>query len=247
MGGYILSVDQVPEGMHPRKGYTRQDGTPVRPTLAHNPRPRRKPPQNGPDPPRGLGKIKLTVSLAIPAAVVTIVLYLSLGGSSSGGDDLTVQVRTDLAQVIAVLTRLGFHSTHRTISSADSHSNKCARSATGEVQAFLSNHRCKGYVSIILAAHRKGIDTKVVVTWVVMPRVRWASQYKTWANKYGKGNPPGEPIAFNGHCYASRQNGKEVWTEQVQPTGNTNIDREILQAAAPNKLSLSYLQVHCTH
>jgi hypothetical protein len=45
-----------------------------------------------------------------------------------------------------------------------------------------------------------------------MPTTTLASQYKARADKFGQGNPPGEPHAFTGLCYASGQNGATVWS-----------------------------------
>jgi hypothetical protein len=73
-----------------------------------------------------------------------------------------------------------------------------------------------------------------------------ARRYKVKVDVYGTGNPPGvSPLDFNGRCYTSRQRETTVLTVEVQPTGNVNVDREILQAAARRKLSRSYLKQHC--
>ena len=93
---------------------------------------------------------------------------------------------------------------------------------------------------------KQGTITRVAITWVVMPSVTLAKQYKAISDTYGQGNPPGQPpTSFPGQCYASGQNGATVWAEQVQPTGNLTADQQILQAAAPMRLSQDDLQQHC--
>jgi len=156
-----------------------------------------------------------------------------------------VQVKADLTQAIAALAGLGFHSARGVNSSNPSYGTDCARSATGEVGQFLTRHPCKEYASATLTSRRQGTTAQVAMSWVVMPTATLASQYKAKADAPQQGNPPGEPPAFNGLCYASGQNGATVWTAQVQPTGHVNADREILQAAAPSRLTQSYLQQHC--
>jgi hypothetical protein len=78
-----------------------------------------------------------------------------------------------------------------------------------------------------------------------MPTPSLASVYKTVVDAYGTGNPPGASSAFDGRCYASEQQDSTVWTVEVQPIGNPDIDQAILQAAAQRKFSSAYLSEHC--
>jgi hypothetical protein len=182
------------------------------------------------------------MGVAVTVAAGAVVVGVSLGASAGSGDSLTVQVKADLTEAIAALAKIGFRSTPST---SPSSGTACAASATGEVRQFLMRYPCKEYASTTLMARRQGATAQVVISWVVMPTLTLAEHYKTKADAPQLGNPPGEPLAFNGLCYASGQNGATVWTEQVQPTGHVNTDREVLQAAAPRKLTLSYLQQHC--
>jgi hypothetical protein len=79
-----------------------------------------------------------------------------------------------------------------------------------------------------------------------MPTTALASQYKAKADTPHTGNPPGGR-GFSGHCYASGQKGATVWAEQVRPAGHMPVmaEREVLQSAAPQKLSGAYMQQHC--
>jgi hypothetical protein len=186
------------------------------------------------------------MTLAAAATIGAVSVSASLSGSSGSGDTLTVQVKADLIQVAAALARLGFQNTPTVNSITPSYATDCAANATGEVRQFLTRHPCKEYASGILMVRKQGTATRVTISWVVMPSVTLAKQYKARADTYGQGNPPGQPPAyFPGQCYASGQNGATVWAEQVQPTGNLNADQEILQAAAPSKLSPDYLRQHC--
>jgi hypothetical protein len=156
-----------------------------------------------------------------------------------------VQVKADISQAIAGLAQLGFHSLRSVSSSNPSYHTDCAQSATGGVRQFLTRYHCKEYTNDTLTARKQGTTAKVSITWVEMPTSTLAERYKTIVDKFGQGNPPGEPPSFSGFCYASGQNGPIVWAEQVQPTGNLNADREILQASAPKNLATGYLQEHC--
>lgn len=245
---YLLSVDELPEGMHRRKAH-RRNGRWVRETIVRNPRRRRKAALPAPPPAASphQGRSGLVVSLTIAATfgIGALTLSASLNGSSTSGDSLTVQVKADLTQAIAALAELGFHSTRSMNTRSPKSAAGCAASATGEVRQFLTRHPCKEDATTILTTHRQGTTTQLAMSWVVMPTSILATQYRAKVNREGLGNPPGEPPAFNGLCYASGQNGLTVWAEQVKPTGDSNVDREILQAAAPSKLTSAYLHLHC--
>jgi len=188
--------------------------------------------------------VGITITAAITFGAVTIIG--SLGGSG-GADRLSVQVKADLNHAVAVLAALGFRSTRSTSPSTPSPRNgtDCAASATGAVRQFLARHPCKEWASATLTARKQGAAAPVAITWVVMPTVALAGQYKARVDTFGQGNPPGESL-FDGLCYASGQDGATVWTEQVQPGHlSVNADREILQAAAPRELPRGYLQQHC--
>jgi hypothetical protein len=113
------------------------------------------------------------------------------------------------------------------------------------VKQFLTSHPCKEYANALLTEREEKTDAHVAMTWVVMPNTALATTYKSKADTYRYGNPPGEPPAFNGRCYASGQNGSTVWAEQVQPTGHPSLDQQVLQASAPANLSAEYLREHC--
>ena len=40
--------------------------------------------------------------------------------------------------------------------------------------------------------HKQGVSTQAAVSWVVMPNVTLASQYKAMVDKRFSGNPPGD-------------------------------------------------------
>jgi hypothetical protein len=139
------------------------------------------------------------------------------------------------------LSALGFRDTAHSINYSGT---DCAAAATNEVRQFFIRHPCKEYASAIVTNSSQGITTKVAISWVTMPAPSLASQYKALTDTFGTGNPPGQPLTFDGRCYASGQNGTTVWAEQVEPTGQVYADRKILQAAAPVTLTSGDLQ-HC--
>ena len=184
------------------------------------------------------------VAVAITIGAITVTAIASSG--SNNRRSLSVQVKADLNQAVSDLAALGFRST-RSINSvpSPSYGTDCAVDATHGVRQFLSRHPCKEYATAKLTARRDGRTGQIAMTWVVMPSTALASRYKADADTPNAGNPPGQSPAFNGLCYASGQRGPIVWTEQVQPTGGLSVDRKILQAVAPTKLTPGYLQQHC--
>lgn len=232
----------------PRCGAPTEDGTPCRRRIKitdehcyQHRQPKAAPP--GPripsTPPRR--KIALALSLAAVVTIGTVTITTSLSGASSGGNTLTVQAKVDVAHVITALSALGFRDAVHYINYSGT---DCAAAATNEVRQFFIRHPCREYASAIVTNSSQGITTKVAISWVTMPTPSLASQYKALADTFGTGNPPGQPLAFDGRCYASGQNGTTVWAEQVEPTGQAYADRKILQAAAPVTLTPSELQ-HC--
>jgi hypothetical protein len=188
------------------------------------------------------------------AAVVTVAGTVggltatgTFGSSSSGTGRLSAQVDIDLNDAISALSRLGFSGklVSRSDGSGTSQTAGCAESATGHVRQFLINYPCEQYASDIWSVTRQYSTTSVAFTWVEMPTTPLASRYKVVVDTYSTGNPPGVSSAFNGLCYASGQQGSIVWTVEVQPTGNPNVDRTILQAATPQVLPSAYLTEHC--
>ncbi|MGH3251770.1 MAG: hypothetical protein ACRDOI_36935 [Trebonia sp.] len=121
----------------------------------------------------------------------------------------------------------------------------CAESATGQVKVFLTHYPCEQYAADTWTITRQDSSTYVVFAWTEMPITPLADRYKALVDEFGSGNPPGVSPFFNGRCYASGQQGVTVWTVEVEPTGNLNVDPKILQAAAPQELPTAYLARHC--
>jgi hypothetical protein len=114
------------------------------------------------------------------------------------------------------------------------------------VKRFLTANPCTEYAVTLINLHKPGIATQAVISWVAMTAPSLTLQYKELADELHRGNPPGQPPDFNGLCYASGQNGDTAWVAQVKPTRHVAVDRQILQAVAPVKLSVGYLRTHCT-
>ena len=187
------------------------------------------------------------MTLAVTAAAGVATATLTLSGSGSRANSLNVQVKADLAQVIAALSKLGFKSANNSSFSSPKFSSGCAASASGQVAVFLARHPCKEYASTTTEVKGHGIVAPVAISWVVMPTPALGGQYEDLADKSGDGNPPGQPpSSFTGLCYASGQDNETVWAEQVQPTGHVDTDKEILQAMSPVHLTAGYLKIHCT-
>jgi hypothetical protein len=191
---------------------------------------------------------------AAAAAVVTVTGTVggltatgTFGTPSDGGSGLSMQVNVDLNKAISALSVLGFGG--KEISSVGisgtSDPTNCSESATGRVRIFLTHYPCKQYAADTWTITRQDSTTNVVFAWVEMPATSLASRYKTIVDTYSTGNPPGVSSAFNGLCYASGQQDSTVWTVEIRPTGNVNVDRTILQAAAQQELSPAYLAEHC--
>ena len=246
----------------PKRGYTDKHGVWHSPTIAHRrkelnrspvnppPPPPVSPPTGAPapssaSPPQPSKKRAIAITVAMAAAVGAVTLTASLTASGKSGSSLNVQVKADLTQSVAALAKLGFNGRASTTSNTSGDATACTKSATKEVQKFLMRHPCKEFATVTLTAVKDRASTQVVISWVVMPTTALANLYKQLADQLGEGNPPGQSAAFTGLCYASAQDGITVWAEQVKPTGDRIIDRQILQKTAPSPLSGNYVQKHC--
>jgi hypothetical protein len=160
---------------------------------------------------------------------------------------LSVQVNVDLSKSLAAVASLGFRGVQMQnfSTSGPSYHTDCAESTTGQVRKFFTSHPCKQYATATRTVARGGATAQVAFSWVEMATASLASQYKLVVDAYGTGNPPGVSLVFNGRCYASGQQDATVWAVELQPTGNVSVDREILQAAARERLSPGYLGQHC--
>lgn len=190
---------------------------------------------------------RLAIALTATAVIIAgAVAFIVTRGSSAGANDgISVQADHDLKKVIADLPKLGFAG-NVPRSGASEVPQNCSQDSTGDVKRFLTQNPCKEYAVTMINLHQPGISTQAVISWVVMTTPSLTSQYKKLADGRHRGNPPGQPAHFNGRCYASGQNGDATWVAQVKPTRHIAVDRQILQAVAPVKLSASYLRVHCT-
>ena len=198
-----------------------------------------------------LRRVILTIAAVATVTIGPFVIKGSVDSSAPAGSDLKVQVSVDLNKALSALDSiLGFRSLSSPGSGAvgPSYHQDCAMTATGKVKGFLKLNHCKQYASATRTITRQGTTTKVVFSWVEMPSDALAASYKNLVDWPGTGNPPGASLAFDGSCYASglRQASlSTVWTVLVHPTRNVKVDREILQVAAPQKLTPGYLGKHC--
>jgi hypothetical protein len=167
------------------------------------------------------------------------------GGSSSSAGNVSVQANIDLGQAVSKLLKMGFAGSDNTKNGGSNSSQDCSQSSTGNVKQFLTKNPCKEYSVSSIEAHQNGVSTQAAISWVVMATPDLAAHYKEIVDERHRGNPPGQPVSFNGLCYASGQDGDTTWVAQVQPTGHIAVDRQILQAVAPVDLSGDYLAVHC--
>lgn len=186
--------------------------------------------------------IAITATVAITAGAVTFTL--TRGTSSEASSGVSVQANVDLNQAITELPKLGFAGRVSRDGATDSSQN-CSQASTGDVKKFLTKNPCKEYSVTLIKLHEQEIYSQAVISWVVMPTPSLTVRYKSIVDKRYKGNPPGQSSVFNGLCYASGKNENAAWVAQVQPTGHVTLDRQILQAVAPVKLSRTYFETHC--
>jgi transposase len=201
--------------------------------------------------PKTLRNVVVTVALVVSFGIAYLTVNGTLGGSASSGSSLSVQVQIDLDKILGALaTALGLRAAHGpgVSTSGPTYHPDCADSATKGVKNFLENHHCRQFATATRTLVNTGITAQVAFSWIEMPTLGLATDYKMEIDAPGTGNPPGiSSASFNGDCYASSQQGETVRTIWVRPTGDAKVDQEILQAAAQGKLAPSYLSRHCVN
>jgi hypothetical protein len=189
--------------------------------------------------------LAFTVALTIAAGTVGGLTATGVFSSSSADSSgLAVNVNLDLKTSIAALSSLGFGGRQISVSGTSARED-CAARATGLVREFLAHHPCEYYEAQSWTITRQSSTGEVAFSWVEMPTVSLARQFKAEVDAYGTGNPPGISAAFNGRCYTSDRQSSTIWTVEVQPTGNVTADRRILQSAIGKDLPAIYLRRHC--
>ncbi len=191
--------------------------------------------------------LAVAIAVTVAGAAGGLTATGTFSSASGGSGDLSVKVNVDLKSIIAALSALEFGGKPLSVSGTTVPGNRegCAQSATRQVGQFLNSHHCEQYQAQVWEITRQGATARVAFSWVEMPTVSLAGQYRAEIDAYGTGNPPGISSAFDGRCYASDQQGSTVQTVEVEPTGNVEMDQQILRAAALRSLSLEYLREHC--
>jgi hypothetical protein len=123
----------------------------------------------------------------------------------------------------AALSVSGFGSPMRT-----AFDTNCASNSYGQVQTFLQSNPCKWLARAYVAIPETTQDGVLVAfSWVDMPTLLLAEEYKSLVDKQGTGNitelsreyAPYKDVAYSGNYYLSGIAGTAVWNVEFQPVG----------------------------
>jgi hypothetical protein len=183
----------------------------------------------------------ITVTIVISVIVIlggtTLGLKISSSGSATGSgssevdgegqltvDGATVNVQTNFKQAAAALVASRF-----TGYMAQAFDDNCAAHSYGQVQNFFRSNPCKWLARAYIVLHQNKQDSVLVaISWVDMPTLSLALEYKRLVDVPGTGNITElsresgsyRNIVFTGHNYVSGIVGTAVWNVQVQPIGS---------------------------
>jgi len=111
--------------------------------------------------------------------------------------------------------------------------SNCASHSYGKVQDFFRSNPCKWLARayIVVREHNQGLAL-VAISWVDMPTLSLAMEYKHMVDAPGTGNitelsresGPYRNVIFNGNDYLSGIIGTAVWNVQVQPIDSASAD-----------------------
>jgi hypothetical protein len=139
----------------------------------------------------------------------------------------TRNVQADYEETKAALMASGFGG-----SVYWSFDTNCASHSYGNVKTFFQSHPCKWLARTyaIIVAHKQNIAL-VAISWVDMPTLPLAMDYKILVDVLGTGNitelsrevGPYRNVKFTGKYYLSGITGTTVWNVQVQPIIPTTV------------------------
>jgi len=102
----------------------------------------------------------------------------------------------------------------------------CATHAYGDVQQYLSKHRCTGLQRVLLIAEdNRDQHALVAVSWVTMPNVALAQQFRNLVNTNGTGNITSlaaDNPRLTGRHYDSARSGTTVVIAEAEPHPGTS-------------------------
>jgi hypothetical protein len=189
--------------------------------------------------PRRLPKAaRITIVIAITVGITVGGIILGLEVFGSGGaagqtssevgsegqytvDGSTRNVEANYKEAKTALMASGFSG-----SVYWSFDTNCASHSYGNVKTFFQSHPCKWLARtyIIIVAHKQNVAL-VAISWVDMPNLSLAIDYKNLVDVLGTGNitelsrevGPYRNVKFTGKYYISGKAGTAVWNVQVQP------------------------------
>jgi len=201
---------------------------------------------NPPSPRKLSNPARVTVTIVVAATIaiggVSIGLKVSSssGGTSSGSSSVdgegqpsvrvsTGDVQASLKRTTVTLSASGYGG-YYLVPEFDSN---CASHSYGKVQDFFRSNPCKWLARayIVLREHNQGLAL-VAISWVDMPTLSLAMEYKHMVDAPGTGNitelsresGPYRNVIFNGNDYLSGIIGTAVWNVQVQPIDSASAD-----------------------
>ena len=230
--------------MHFVRGYYRKDGTYVRAHFARDPGR------------RSVGGARLTrkhkaIIVTVTVAGLSVPVVISdppWGGDppptttgtidpASAEDSTAIKINLNRAETALIANGYGGTFNLR-------FDKNCANNAYGQVRQFFLSDPCKwlGRVSLTLDVSGHAIAL-IAISWVDMPDVYQAKQYKHLVNASGTGNiteltrveGPYQAVRYSGKNYVSGRYHTAVWNSEVQPISQ-------LSASAIEKILLSSRQ-----
>lgn len=242
-GKWVHSYTRRNRGRRPSPPNPPRHASPFRP---------QKPPT-----PRKLSKTARITVVATISVIFTIggiifgpkIFNSGSGGTGSGSSEVggegkltvngsTVNVQAKFTHATATLSASGFGG--YIIPAFD---DNCESHSYGHVQGFFKSNPCKWLARAYIVVHETKQDAVLVaISWVDMPTLSLAMDYKRLVDKPDTGNinelsresGPYRIVVFNGDYYQSGIVGTAVWNVQVQPVGS--ISANILKTVLDDSL-----------
>lgn len=231
-----------PQDRHWVNPYTKSNGTYVPGHWSDNPRRRRKSVGQGGAPSRprtpsslpASGRTGITVAITVALAGFGIAAVILTAGSSAGSASLSgegsapvttsgapAEVSIAVNRSEALLAAAGHQ-----VNTSWAFDKDCAENSYGQVLNFFLSHPCRWLFRAAATLLVPGYGAILVaISWVGMPSMTWAKEYKLLVDAQGTGNTveltrlsgPYKNVGYSGSFYLSGMLGADVWNSEVEP------------------------------
>lgn len=149
------------------------------------------------------------------------------GTINQASAESSTEIKLSLNRTEAALIAIGYGGTFNV-----KFDKNCAQNSYGQVRKFFMSDPCNWLARVSLTLDTAGRPVALVaISWVDMPNVIQADQYKHLVDTQGTGNitqltrieGPYQTVRYSGQYYVSGRYDTAVWNSEVQPISQLSV------------------------